>query len=234
MNRRTILQLTGASIATGSATRPAASTQEGGTATDTPEGSSCRVDIRFGERELVVEQGGVVPTAYARVVVENAGDVASGQISLTASWLDDSGSMLDDDTATLPSLGGGETWLGHVEALVTDPTAINEVEVTGDFAVGQPRTPRGLSVDESEFDRANNSMTGMVANSRDAPLGQVEAHAKLYDAEGRVLGGATALETDLPAGQNWRFEAITPRLPAAVEPADHSVSLDGRAFQIQG
>jgi hypothetical protein len=120
MNRRTILQLTGATFATGIGTGLNSNSQEaedgeaGEEETDErQEDPVCESNIQFGERQLIIDESGTSPTAYAAVVVENVGDAASGEISVYVDWLDQDENLIDEDSSTLPFLGAGETWFGQ-------------------------------------------------------------------------------------------------------------------------
>lgn len=235
MNRRTILQLTGAAFATGTEVGSTIHGQEARTNEEEdggPETVVCEPDLRFGERKLIVDESGVSPIAYGGVVVENVGSVASGGITLTAVWRDESGNFINDDSVRLPSLGADETWLAYIRA-VTDAEPIDGFDVSGEFEVGSPRTPPGLTVVESDFDYSENKITGVVENTREEDIDRVEAYGKLYDEDGYLLGGASTWERGFPAGRNWKFEIRTPLLPASVEPTTHDVTLNADAFRIR-
>lgn len=230
MNRRKILQLTATTFTTGIGAGYVGNRQDGENSDE--EEPARAADLQFGERELVVDESGISPTAYAAAVVENVGGTASGRVSVTAAWMDGSGNFIDDDSIELPSLGAGETWLAYVRALLTDPDEVEGFEVSGEFEVGYPRTPLGMTVTESDFDRGENVITGVAENTREADIEGLEAHGKIYDESGTVLGGGSTWEGEHAAGRDWSFEIRTPRLPAGVEPTDHDVMLDARTFQI--
>ncbi|WP_255191720.1 FxLYD domain-containing protein [Natronobeatus ordinarius] len=197
-------------------------------------------ELQFGDHQLVVDHGGVSPTAYAVVEVENVGTVASGEVSVTAGWLDEAESRVGDDRARLPSLRPDETWLAHVRSR-SGPEEIEDFEVTGEYETGHPRSPHGVGVAESDYRVEDEQLIGRIKNTRDEDLERLEAQGKIYDADGTVLGGGTDSERDLPAGRDWTFEIWLPRLPEVVEdtpnyevpePTDHDVLLDSRTHRI--
>ena len=206
----------------------------------TPNETPYDTELQFGDRQLVVDHGGFSPTVYAVIEVENVGTVASGEITITVGWLDEAESRIGDDSTRLPSLGADETWLAHVSSL-TDPEEIASFEVAGEFETGHPRSPSGVAVAESEYRVDDEEIIGQVENTRDEDLERLEAQGKIYDGDGRVLGGGTDWERDLPAGRDWTFEIRLPQLPEVVqdaqdyeppEPTDHDVLLDARTYRV--
>lgn len=237
MNRRHYLKVAGGVAATIGTGTVAGDEHEDDT---TPDNGRYETELQFGDRQLVVDHGGFSPTAYAVVEVENTGTVASGDVSITVGWLDETESRIDDDRASLPSLGPDETWLAHVRAL-PDPEEIADFEVSGEFETGHPRSPRGLAVAESDYIAGDEEITGRVENTRDEDVERLEAQGKMYDADGIILGGGTDWERDLPAERDWSFEIRLPRLPEVVEggqdyeipePTNHDVLLDSRTHRV--
>lgn len=241
MNRRKILQLTGASFATGVGANYVSARQEDGQENgdeqDDEEGTACEPDVRFGDRELLVDDTGFSDDLWAVVAVENAGDLATGEIAVTVEWLDADGNFIDDDDQWLPSLDGGETWLAHVSALGPDSEDVENFEVTGEFETDYPRPPNGMRVTETELvdGDVRPEIAGTAENTREEDLEYVAAQGKFYDEDGTVLAGNSTLERDLPAETDWSFTLGMQSMPyQAAEPTDHDVTLDGRTFQIQG
>lgn len=236
MIRREILQLAGGTLTAGIGAGLVGNRQEQEEGDENGEEEQedpvCEPDIQFGETELIVDESGFSATAFAEVVVENVGNAPSGELSITAAWMDADETFIDDDFASLPTLGEQETWVAYIRAL-TEPEEIEDFEVSGEFEVGHPRAPERLAITNSEFDQGENEITGVAENSREDDIERVEAQGKIYDDEGTVLGGGTTWESDHPAGRNWNFEIFTPQLPGGVEPVDHDVMLDAQSYQIQ-
>lgn len=237
MNRRKLLQVAGATFATGIGTGYTGARQDGGEndepADEPPEECFCDPEIQFGEQELLIDESGFTPDAYAVVEVENAGDTPTSELTVSVSWLDEDGQFVGDDSERLPSLAADELWRAYVWT-ITDPEEIDDFELSGEFEVGQPRTPSGLTIADSNFDYGENEITGVVENSRDSDIERVKAHGKMFDDGGTVLGGGSTWEREHPAGRDWNFDIRVPRLPGGVEPTEHEVMLDARTFQIQG
>lgn len=243
MQRRTVLQLTGATFAAGvGADRSYGwlrDEHDEEDETDEEDGENdepaCEPEIRFGDRELLVDDTGISPAPYAEVVVENTGDVPSGEITVSVDWLAEDGSLLDDDREQLPSLGAGETWVAYVGALGPDAEEIDDFEVTGEFELGHPRAPDGLELAESELDvdELTPEITGVVENTREEDHERIEVLGKVYAEDGTVLTGGDDFERDLAAGTDWSFEIRLWDLPyQAPEMAEHEVLVNADAFQV--
>lgn len=196
----------------------------------TPTEPSGEPNVQFGDSELVIDDSGVTTDAYAEVIVENVGDGPTGQVTVAVEWYDADGNYLDDNAGQLPSLDAGETWVAQVSAPTSDPENIDSIEVSGEFKNSPPVGPEGMKVAESELEIAEfeSIITGVAENRRDDEIGYVEAHGKIYDDQGRVIGGAWTNETDIPAGTDWAFEIILiGRADARAEDAaDHVALLD--------
>jgi|GEM_PF-5156684 len=234
-----MLAMVGAALASGCTARGGqqneTSAQNNSTNQSGPQNElTCEPDIQFTGAELLVDDSGFTTDAYAEIIVENAGTARSGEVAVTAGWLDQGGNFLDEDTARLPSLAAGETWQAYVVALGPDAESIEDVQVSGEFVTGAPVAPSGLAVAESQYVAEDDQIRGRVTIDRETSVEEVTALAKLYAEDGTVLGGGTAWESELAAGTDWRFEMYVPRLPGdAPEPTDHEVLLDAGPHQIQ-
>lgn len=143
MNRHKILQLTGTSFATGIDVKGVRGRQEDGTddgeqEEEETEKCSCEVDIQFGERELIIDETGFSPRAFAKIGVENVGEAPSGRVSITAARMGENGNFFDEDSTELSSIGAGETWSTYVEAFAIDPDEIDGFEISGEFDIKYP------------------------------------------------------------------------------------------------
>jgi hypothetical protein len=91
-----------------------------------------------------------------------------------------------------------------------------------------------MEVTESELEIGDYSaeITGVAENSREDEIGYVEAHAKIYDDQDRVIGGGYTNETDIPAGRNWAFNIrLSGRATTRAEDAaNHVAFLDADIF----
>jgi hypothetical protein len=191
-------------------------------------------DVQFGERELIKDDSGYSTEAYAEVIVENVGDGPAGEVTVEVEWYDSDGNYLDASTGRLPSLDAGEVWIAQVSALSSDPEDIDSIEISGEFDNSPPVAPEGMKVTESELEIEDFSsqITGVAENNREEDIGYVEAHGKIYDDQGRVIGGGWTNETDIPAGRNWAFEIrLSGRAADRAEDAtDHVAFLDADIF----
>lgn len=212
----------------------AGDTTPGDPGESTPTQPSGEPDVRFGDRQLVVDDSGFTTEVYAEVVVENTGDAAAGRITLNVDWYDAADNYLEDTSGSLPSLDAGEVWIAQVSALPADVEDIERFELSGEFESNSPVAPEGMQVTESEIEIEEYfaQITGVAENDRDDEIRYVEAHGRIYDGQGRVIGGGWTNETEIPAGRNWAFEIhITGRSKERAEgAADHVAFLDVDPF----
>ena len=205
-----------------------------GTEEPTPTEPPGESDVQFGDRELITDDSGYSTEVYAEIIVENVGDGPAGQITVNVDWVDADGNYLDDSTGRLPSLEAGEVWVAQVSALTSDPEEIEDFEVSGEFEDSPPVAPEGMEVTESELEVGDYSsqISGVAENSREDVIDYVEAHGKIYDDQGRVIGGGYTNETEIPAGRNWAFEIRLSDRAAdrAGDAADHVAFLDANLF----
>jgi len=236
--RRRLLAVTGVTLTSGCTALGVQQNETSGqnasaNRTTAQEDRNCEPTIHLVDQGVVRDDSGFTTELFAEVVVENVGAAASGAVTITAGWLDSNGNFLGEDTATLPSLGAGETWQAYVQALGTEPESVDDVQITGEFETSVPRAPQGVSVAESSYLEEDDTVTGVATIDREESVSDVEAVAKLYAENGTVLGGGTAWEQELAAGTDWSFEIYVPRLPGdAPAPADHDVQLTARTHRI--
>lgn len=191
---------------------------------ETTEESGGEAAIEIVEHELVVNEKDYTTDVYVAATVENTGDAASGMITLTADWYDDSGNYLDNDEWHLQTLAPGETWAARVYYLGGDGEQIADYEFDGEFQTSPPPAPEGLEVASSELQVAEDEavVRGEVENTRDDTVDYVEAVGKIYDSDGVVLDDAWTNVTDLPAGETWSFEVSWRGRDRTSEAADHT------------
>jgi len=176
----------------------------------TPNESEGEADVEFGDRKMLTDDSGFSAEKYVEVVVENVGDGPAGQITVTVDWFDADDNYLEETEGRIPSLEAGEVWVAQVSALTSDTENIKSFEITGEFEDTPPVAPSGMQVTESELeiDDFSTQISGVAENTRDGEMDYVEAHGKIYDDQGRVIGGGWTNETEIPAGSNWAFEIL--------------------------
>ena len=199
---------------------------ETGTETETAE-SEGEPDIQTSPGELSVDESGYSPETYVPAEVTNEGEGASETITLTAEWYDENGDYLNDDSEYLQTLAAGETWLVRIGALTNDEE-IDDYELTTEIDEEPPQPPADVELLESELQIGEDEMsiTGRVENNTGDELGYIEAIARFYDDENRVLGDEYTSETDLPEGETWRFNIDRLILYPIDEVDDHDVLLN--------
>ncbi len=189
--------------------------------------------IELGESELVVDESRFSTDVYVSVAVENVGAGHSGTLEVVADWYNDAGEYMGNDSAFLNSLGPGEIWAARVYYLGGSGEEVNDYEVAGEYNVEPPdMNPDGLSLLESELQVGEDEavVSGRVENRRTEPVSYIEATAKLYDAEGVVLGDEWTNVTDVPAGEVWAFELTWLAFGRAQDVAEHSMWLEDSAL----
>ena len=142
---------------------------------------------------------------YVEATIKNDGSARCGSVELTARWLDDSGSFIGTDTAYLPTLGAGETWLARVGT----SGEVEGVELSGEYDVSPGSSATGLSVVDHSLnieDEYSGTITAEVENTREKSLFMTSFHGVLYDSEGRVIGGQETRESDISPGEDLFFE----------------------------
>lgn len=182
--------------------------------------------IVIHERELVVDEGEFSTDVYVAATIENAGSAPSGTVELTADWYDADGNYLDNDRAFLQSLGAGERWAARVYHLGADSERVDGYEFAGQFQTSPPEMdPEGLGVRETSMNVGDDEavVRGRVANDRSETASYVQATAKVYDADGVVLGDVWTNVTNVPAGETWAFEVTWRGRDRVAEATDHSV-----------
>lgn len=196
----------------------------------TPTEPSGEPRVQFGDRKLNKDSSSYSTEVYAEVIVENTGDATAGEVTVDVEWYDTNGNYLDDSTGRLPSLEAGEVWIAQVSAYTTEPEEIDSFEISGEFENSQPVAPEGMQVAESQLDvgEYSSKITGVAENNRDDEFGYIEVHGKLYDGQGRVIGGGSANESSIPAGRDWAFGIrLSGRAEARAEDAtEHIAFLD--------
>lgn len=193
--------------------------------TSTPAGEA---DISIEEHELVTDDSGYSVDKWVATTVTNEGDAPSGDVKLSARWYNEDGDFLDDDTERFYTLGPGETWLARVSHLGTGTEDVADYELEGEYETEAPRQPDGVELVEDEMAIAEDdvTVTGRAENGTGEEVGYLEAIAKLYDDQGRVLTSYRTNETDIPADETWRFDISFRSFDRVDAVADHAVVLD--------
>ena len=195
------------------------------TETETAE-SEGEPDIQTSPGELSVDESGYSPETYVPVEVTNEGEGASGRITLAAEWYDENGDYLNSSNEYLQTLTVGETWLARIDA-VTDDEEIDDYKLTTEIEEEPPQPPADVELLESELQTGEDevSVTGRVENNTGDDLGYIEAIARVYDNEKRVLADEYTNETGLPEGETWRFSIDRLVRYRIDEVGDHDVLL---------
>jgi len=198
------------------------------TESPTPAGEP---EIVLGDGALSKQEGSYSTDAWVDVTVTNEGQGASGQITLTAQWYDGNGDYIGDAIELLPTLRAGETWAARVYAY-SDQEDIEGFELDGEFETDPPVAPEGLDLTESDLTVEDEevTVTGRVANNTGEDVDYAEANARLITADGTILSGEFTNESDVPAGETWRFEVTWFTFKRTDEIDAHDVTLNGQIY----
>lgn len=168
-------------------------------------------DITTGETSLLQVDAGYETRPMAGVLVTNEGESPTKRFSVSADWLDSNGDYLATSEADIQTLRTGETWSARIDPLID----IDNYTDIGDFEVSvgnvEPATtldPEGVALTDEQF-RASESQVivrGGVQNDRDSMLDYIEVVAKVYDADGNVVGWERTNELEIEAGGTLRFD----------------------------
>ncbi|WP_115864111.1 FxLYD domain-containing protein [Halorussus litoreus] len=191
---------------TATATSTAAATSTPTTTATTTAASESTISIENSTLEK--QESSYRTEAYALGTVVNGGSGVSGQLSLEARFYDDEDNLLDSTTGTLPYLKPGETWVGYLPYL-DDGEAVKSHEIDGEYETEPPKLEvDGVSVADASMSKTeyDATVTGTVENSLDEDVDYLGALARFWRDDVILAGGLDNI-TDVPAGENWSFEA---------------------------
>jgi len=205
---------------------------------DVSVGESLRTLQVVAEPEIILENRGLASAdtvfhdTYAEAVVENIGDHRSGRVELTVRWIDDSGSVVGEDSTSIPTLGAGERWIARV-GNSREENEISDFELVGEYDVSAGTLPDGMSVADSTFnieDEFSGSITAEIDNTRDESLFMASFRGNIYNNNGDVLTGTQTLESAISPGEDIFFElslSSTRAVHRINKAVDHQVLLTG-------
>lgn len=179
------------------------------TSTTTPTTTAASESaISIENSKLEKQESSYRTEAYALGTVVNEGSGVSGQLSLEARFYDGEDNLLDSTTGTLPYLKPGETWVGYLPYL-DDGEAVKSHEIDGEYETESPQLEvDGLSVADASMSKGSieATVTGTMENSLDEDADYLGAMARFWRDDVILAGGLDNI-TDVPAGENWSFEA---------------------------
>lgn len=179
---------------------------ETGTPTDRP-----RPDIVFEEPSLITVESGYYAGPAGEVAVRNDGDAPSGVLIIFFDWLDENGEYIETSSLPVQTLAHDETMIARRRPLtVNDSERIEDVRISHDGGQepAEGLHPDGVELVEDELHVSEEEVRvrGLALNNRDSEMEYLAAVAKVYDTDNRVLAIDHTDETDIGAGDNWRFE----------------------------
>ena len=186
-------------------TTPTESATPTETATSTP---SVAPAVSIADSAFERKEGDYQTEAFALVTFTNEGSGTAGEVRTTVRFYDDDDNLVDDTIATLPYLKSGETWKAKVPYL-GDGSEVVSHKVDGEFERKPPRlNPDGVSTTDTKLsmDDFGVKVTGVMVNELDEMADYVAAHARFWNGD-TIIGGGLDNQTEVPAGENWKFES---------------------------
>lgn len=177
--------------------------------TESPtETESGEASVSIENEELKVEESSYSTDAYVLAEVVNSSEAVAGQLSLEARFYDADGNFLDNGSASLARLKGGETWQARVSFL-GDAENVDGFELEGEYN-SMPSFPGEdvVKLLDSELSTSadNPVITGRLENVSDDAVDYVEVHGLFYADETTIIDAEWTNQTDIPDGETWKFE----------------------------
>lgn len=188
-------------------TTTVASTATTQTTTSTTTTSS-GADVSIEGSKLEKKETTYDTRAYILATITNEGDGISGELSVKGRFYDADDNLLDSTTGSLPYLKPGETWTSYLPYL-DDGTKVKSHKIDGEYGTEAPRLEvEGLSVTNTKLTEGSVSanVTGTIENDLEEKADYLGAIARFWRDDVIVSGGLDNI-TDVPAGENWSFEA---------------------------
>ena len=178
---------------------------ETSTATSTPEPEA---NVAIKNSELQTKETSYRTEAYVIATIVNKGQGISGEVTAKARFYDESENLLDDMTASLPYLKPGETWKAYLPYL-DDGQKVKSHKIDGEFKSETPNLePDGVSIQDTKLQKGDYdaSVTGTLVNNLEETANYFAAHVRFWK-DDVILAAGLDNQTDIPAGENWSFEA---------------------------
>jgi hypothetical protein len=181
------------------------------TATATPTSTTTQAAeavVAITDSKLATRETALGMEAYVIATFENEGERTSGEVSATARFYDDNENLLGDVIDTLPYLKPDETWKVYLPYL-DDGAEVKSHKIDGEY---QPQTPNirpdgvkitNATMEKEEYDAV---VSGVLENHLEETADYFAAKARFWR-DGVILAGGLDNQTDIPAGENWAFEA---------------------------
>lgn len=175
------------------------------TTTTTSEES---IDVSIQSSELQKTETSYDTKAYVLATIVNEGNAISGELSVKGRFYDSDDNLLDSTTGSLPYLKPGETWSCYLPYL-DDGEAVESHKIDGEYDTEAPRMEvDGLTVTDASMNKGSYdaSVTGTIENELEEDADYLAAVARFWKDDVILANGLDNI-TDVPAGENWSFEA---------------------------
>ncbi|WEL26502.1 FxLYD domain-containing protein [Haloferax volcanii] len=175
------------------------------TPTRTPEKEP---SISIESSELKKRETSYQTEAYIIATIKNNGNGASGEIRAKGRFYDENDNLLDSTSTSLHYLKPGEVWECYLPYF-DDGNKVKSHTLDGDFETVAPRFEiDGLSVADTKLNKGDYSatITGTIKNNLTEDADFLRALARFWR-DDKILANGLANITDVPAGENWSFEA---------------------------
>lgn len=178
------------------------------TAATTASTSDSEMDISIEESKLEKEETSYRTNAYILATIVNNGDGISGELTVKGRFYDGDDNLLDSTTGSLPYLKPGETWVARIPYL-DDGEQVKSHKFDGEYGREPPRMDvEGLSITDASLNKGSHdaTVTGTIENQLEEDIDYLGAVARFWKDDTILAGGLDNI-SDVPAGENWSFEA---------------------------
>lgn len=144
--------------------------------------------------------------------VTNTGDVRLGLLNVAGKFYDKAGNLLNSTPAGIRAIAPGETWIPWVpypdEA---SKPAEGELSITSVSQLYRTPFPDGMVLENHSLQIPSDQgsyprVVGQITNTTGAGGGFLDARAKVYTEDGRLLQTGYASVSSIGAGETWDFD----------------------------
>lgn len=175
------------------------------TSTPTPEKEA---NVTIENSKLQKKKSSYRTEAYILGTIVNKGNGVSGEVTVKGRFYDENDNLLDSSIGTLHYLKPGETWVCYIPYL-DDGAKVKSHKIDGEYSQETPRLEvPGLKVKDTKFEKGDISatVTGTIENDLEKDADYLGVLTRFWKDDVVIAGGLDNI-SDVPAGENWSFEA---------------------------
>lgn len=177
-------------------------------ATETTTTQSSKADVQIKSSKLKTKETSYRTEAYILGTIVNKGKGTSGELTVKGRFYDKDDNLLDSTTGSLHYLKPGETWQCYIPYF-DDGEKVESHKIDGEVSTNAPKmSVSDLKVTDTKLNKSDfgASITGTIENDLDEKADYLAALGRFWKDDVIISGGLDNI-TDVPAGENWSFEA---------------------------